>query len=298
MIIKIATGKDENGNIKWTHLYSAAIRNRLRRDLNLADIPDPAEARKNLGIEAYVAEVTDDLYNRLKQYIDKQDIYYDTTLRTYIANNIETELEAHAERLDEIEDTMVTKDAFDSYFQISWDKRVPALKKELQDYSDENLVKAKDYSDENLNAAKRYTDGKISALDTALRSYIDNKVSALETEIGRVDTKVTNLTDRVNGMINNINKNFKDIEEDLNYIAYAADELISHLYKCLGQATNVKLTCLNSIAEAILLYITDQITVQDASGRILTQVNKMHNVVDEPTPSVGSRTPYKRTLIN
>lgn len=298
MIIKIATGKDENGNIKWTHLYSAAIRNRLRRDLNLADVPDPAEARKNLGIEAYVIEVTDDLYNRLKQYIDKQDIYYDTTLRTYIANNIETELKAHAERLDEIENTMVTKDAFDSYFQVSWDKRVPALKKELQDYSDVNRVKAEAHSDENLNAAKKYTDDKISALDTALRSYIDSKVSALETEIGQVDTKVTKLTTRVNGMISNINKNFRDIEEDLNYIATAADKLISHLQECLGQATNVKLTALNSVTEAILLYITDQISVQNASARIQEQVSKMNKVVDPKTPSVGARNPYKRTSIN
>lgn len=232
MIIKIATGKDENGNIKWTHLYSAAIRNRLRRDLNLADIPDPAEARKNLGIEAYVAEVTDDLYNKLKQYIDKQDIHYDTTLRTYITNNIETELEAHANRLDEIEDSMVTKDAFDSYFKVSWDKRVPALKKELQDYSDANLV-----------TAKKYTDDKIRALNESLREYINTQIDTLSRKIYDVDTRVKN-------MIINLNKNFNAISTDLDGIYNAAGTELSRLEKEI-QKTNQAMGIMANIDERI-----------------------------------------------
>lgn len=290
MIIKIATGKDENGNIKWTHLYSEAIRNRLRRDLNLADVPDPAEARKNLGIEAYVAEVADDLYSRLKQYIDKQDIHYYDTLMTYIKNNIETELEAHTERLNEIEKTMVTKEAFDTYFQVSWDKRIPALKKELQGYSDANRVKAEAHSDENLNAAKRYTDGKISALEKSLREYIDGQVSSLSNRIGTLETKVTN-------MITNLNTNFDAISTDLNYIADTATKWIDYLHGELANS-NLSINAINTELDTTIDYFNGDITVSTAVSTMRQAVfyansQKTKNQI----PSSSTRPKYVVTKI-
>ena len=48
MIIKVATSKKSDGSIEWKDPYSNAIRNRLRVDLNLSDVPDKAAARRTL----------------------------------------------------------------------------------------------------------------------------------------------------------------------------------------------------------------------------------------------------------
>lgn len=86
MIVKIATGKNPDGTIQWTSLYSSAIRNRLRKDLNLSDIPDIAQARKNLGIKEYITEVIDEFRNELKGYVDQQDVNFNDTLKSQITS--------------------------------------------------------------------------------------------------------------------------------------------------------------------------------------------------------------------
>lgn len=86
MVIKVATKKNPDGSVEWTNLYSKAIRNRLRKDLNLADIPDIAEARKNLGIKDYMVSVSDDIQGSLKQYIDQQDLAFYELMKGYVNN--------------------------------------------------------------------------------------------------------------------------------------------------------------------------------------------------------------------
>ena len=56
MIIKVAVKKD-NDKITWRDPYSGAIRNRLRVDLNLADIPDKEAARNNLGLGSVIEDI-------------------------------------------------------------------------------------------------------------------------------------------------------------------------------------------------------------------------------------------------
>lgn len=67
---------------EWISLYADAIRNRLRRDLNLSDLFDIAEARKNIGIigdnntthyhdSRYlpkIQQLKDDIYDKLKKF--------------------------------------------------------------------------------------------------------------------------------------------------------------------------------------------------------------------------------------
>ena len=72
MIIKVATGKDENNKIQWMPLYAAAIRNRLRRDNNLSDVTDIVAARENLGIDSNFLSVFNTFRNDITQYINEQ----------------------------------------------------------------------------------------------------------------------------------------------------------------------------------------------------------------------------------
>lgn len=88
MIVKVATSKNADGTVNWTSLYSSAIRNRLRKDLNLADIADPVEARKNLGIKNSMLDMSEDLQNILKEYIDKQDVAFFNQVKSYINNTV------------------------------------------------------------------------------------------------------------------------------------------------------------------------------------------------------------------
>lgn len=57
MIIKVAVKKD-NDKITWRDPYSGAIRNRLRVDLNLADVPDKEAARNNLGLGSVIEDIS------------------------------------------------------------------------------------------------------------------------------------------------------------------------------------------------------------------------------------------------
>lgn len=290
MIIKIATGKDESGKIQWTHLYSSAIRNRLRRSLNLADIPDTAEARKNLGIEAYIGDLTEALYESLKKYVDQQDVSYDKAVRTYITNNVETRLDDHDAQLTDLYNTMLPKKDFDDYFKVSWDKRIPKVIEDLKKYSDDNLAKAKQHSDSNLGTAKSYTNTEISKLETNLKAYVDGQVKTLGERIGKVETSVSNLGTRVNNMVSTINTNFRDISKDLDYIATTAEKLILYLNEELGVVA-AKLTCINYISEAILNYLSGG-TIQTAASAVRTQVNNMHRITDATAPRTETRVKY------
>lgn len=74
MIVKIATSKNNDGSVNWTNLYSAAIRNRLRKDKNLSDLEDISAARKNLGVESYIRDyinntVIPTVTERVRDYI-------------------------------------------------------------------------------------------------------------------------------------------------------------------------------------------------------------------------------------
>lgn len=290
MIIKIATGKDESGKIQWTHLYSSAIRNRLRRSLNLADIPDTAEARKNLGIEAYIGDLTEALFESLKQYVDQRDIFYDEKVFRCINTEIKPDLIKHAQSIEELNKIMLPKKDFDDYFQVSWDKRIPKVIEDLQKYSDNNLVKAKQHSDSNLGTAKSYTNTEISKLETNLKAYVDGQVRTLGERIGKVETSVRNLETRVNNMVSVININFRDISKDLDYIATTAEKLILYLNEELGVVA-AKLTCINYISEAILNYLSGG-TIQTAASAVRTQVNNMHRITDATQPRTETRVKY------
>lgn len=95
MIIKIATSKNSDGTVQWTGLYSSAIRNRLRKDLNLSDVPDIAKARKNLGIKEYMVDVIGELRDELKKYIDQQDIAFNNSIRSQIASAVTSALNGY-----------------------------------------------------------------------------------------------------------------------------------------------------------------------------------------------------------
>lgn len=60
---------------KWLPLYLGQIKNRLRKDLNLSDVMDVAEARKNLELTGDVETHNHD--KRYQQMIDqaKQEVY-------------------------------------------------------------------------------------------------------------------------------------------------------------------------------------------------------------------------------
>jgi len=259
MIIKIATGKDQNGNIQWTHLYSTAIRNRLRKDLNLADIPDTAEARKNLGIEAYIGQITDSLFADLKKYVDQQDLSFDSAVRTYIANNIETKLTNHETRITTIEKNMLTEEDVNRIFNALWNAKIPGVKQELKNYSDANLVTAKGYSDTNLatakehsnvnlETAKEYSDANLETAKnysdanlTTAKGYTDSEVGKLRTELSG---QIAALKSAVKSRIETVNRNFSDISKDLDGIYEAAYVTTTKLTGEI-QKTNTSMSIIN-----------------------------------------------------
>lgn len=76
MVIKVAVKKD-NDKIIWRDPYSRAIRNRLRVDRNLLDVPDKEAAIANLGLIPPEEVVTkEELRNEINN------------LRVWISSNI------------------------------------------------------------------------------------------------------------------------------------------------------------------------------------------------------------------
>lgn len=132
MIIKIAGGKDNNGNVLWKHVYSDAIRNRLRRDQNLADIPDINEARKNLGIEHVSDSVIESLVSNLESYVLTKVNELRVELNSYRINHTDVDITALDSRLTALANkvTSLTMSDVDERFNTLWD----AAKREIQNY--------------------------------------------------------------------------------------------------------------------------------------------------------------------
>lgn len=79
MIIKVAI-KKEDKKVVWRDPYSAAIRNRLRIDLNLSDVQNKEEALTNIGVRSYTSKRIGDIpwsdetnETTVKEYIDVND---------------------------------------------------------------------------------------------------------------------------------------------------------------------------------------------------------------------------------
>lgn len=178
MIIKVATARDDEGNIQWTHLYSAAIRNRLRRDKNLSDLTDIAAARRNLGVESNINLITQELEASLKRYIDAQDVSYDTAIRTYIKNNIEGSNEVHGtlslhhEQIAEILNQLSSQTGpdIDSRFNELWEDNIKELWDDIKSYI--------------INILKPY----------ATQSYVNSMTTGMATQSWVTDAIVSAVT--------------------------------------------------------------------------------------------------------
>jgi len=107
MIIKVATGKDENNNIQWTPLYAAAIRNRLRRDNNLSDVTDIVAARENLGIDSNFVSIFQSFKDDITQYVNEQIMKEGEDVATVLAQ-ISDILTALTLRLSSWENALTT----------------------------------------------------------------------------------------------------------------------------------------------------------------------------------------------
>lgn len=94
MIIKVATSKKSDGSIEWKDPYSNAIRNRLRVDLNLSDVPDKAAARRTLGVESAIDNKVNDSLARAKEYVDD--------IKNTLLNKINALEEKHNNEISEL----------------------------------------------------------------------------------------------------------------------------------------------------------------------------------------------------
>lgn len=132
MIIKIAGGKDKDGNVLWQHVYSDAIRNRLRRDQNLADISNINEARKNLGIEHVSDDSLVSLNSDLHSYVLSEINSLRVELNSYRINHTDVNINALDSRLTALANkvTSLTMSEVDNRFNTLWD----AAKKEIKNY--------------------------------------------------------------------------------------------------------------------------------------------------------------------
>lgn len=81
----MATIKYHNNNGDWVSLYADAIKNRLRKDKNLSDLLDVAEARKNLELtgdnnhthyhdDRYLPKIEKEVQDRTKAISDEASI--------------------------------------------------------------------------------------------------------------------------------------------------------------------------------------------------------------------------------
>lgn len=61
--------KWKKSNTEWVSLYADMLKNRLRRDMNLGDVNNRSEARKNLGLSGEVEDHWhDEFYTTIKDF--------------------------------------------------------------------------------------------------------------------------------------------------------------------------------------------------------------------------------------
>ena len=72
MLLRAAIKQLQDGKVKWESLYAAAIRARLRCDMNLSDVISVTESVNNLGIPTLIETARQSAIQVSNQYTDKQ----------------------------------------------------------------------------------------------------------------------------------------------------------------------------------------------------------------------------------
>lgn len=222
MIIKVATSRDSNGKVNWTNLYASAIRNRLRRDLNLADIPDVEAARNNLGITGYIDNATENLSTDLKNYIDRLINELDTALRNHIQIVAIDPIGAHDIRITDLENAMLTEDDIYSFISLFWEANIPGVKQEAKDRSDNYYAELRAYIDASIQALRNSlstSTGEINGTITGILSRLglaEGDITALKERVDKLDNpndgRVTRLDNMTNGRVFLLEQRMTDID--------------------------------------------------------------------------------------
>ena len=168
----------------WVTLYGSVLKNRLRRDKNLADLTDATEAKKNLGLLGDVSDHNhDSRYMPMLQRV-ADDLSRETEARTTWETNFDQEIHASVEA--QVENVIL---------QYGESINTEALKRESGDLEikrliadnttdfNEKLNDAKKAREKVLATAKQYVEDERSQREAAIQEEARNR------ELGDNDVK-------------------------------------------------------------------------------------------------------------
>ena len=206
MLLKVATGIDDNGNVSWSTLYANAIRARLKRDMNLSDVPDKKLGRDNLGVTTAILEA-----EREAIEISKNDTY----------KHLEVLKQSIIPRVNQVEeDIFQLSENIGTWGYVSWDNK--AVSKAFVDYVQDQLELVN-------NDLIEFKDSFAGELERLLEIYS----STIEGTMGNhYDGIVRILTQWWENFQSELNRRIEELRSDCTASDSVLDNKISDLNSC------------------------------------------------------------------
>ena len=168
----------------WVTLYGSVLKNRLRRDKNLADLTDATEAKKNLGLLGDVSDHNhDSRYMPMLQRV-ADDLSRETEARTTWETNFDQEIHASVEA--QVENVILQYGASINTEALKRESGDLEIKRLIADNTtdfNEKLNDAEKAREKVLATAKQYVEDERSQREAAIQEEARNR------ELGDNDVK-------------------------------------------------------------------------------------------------------------
>lgn len=175
----------------WVTLYGSVLKNRLRRDKNLADLTDATEAKKNLGLLGDVSDHNhDSRYMPMLQRV-ADDLSRETEARTTWETNFDQEIHASVEA--QVENVIREYGASINAEAVKRDLADTKLKSLIQQNTDDFNDKFRDAEKTHtkiLATAKGYVEDEHSQREAALQEEERNREDGDKAVQAVIDQKV------------------------------------------------------------------------------------------------------------
>lgn len=211
--------KSEKEN-DWVTLYGTVLKNRLRRDKNLADLTDKTEAKRNLGLLGDVPDHNHDgRYMPMLQRIS-DDLSRETEARTTWETNFDQEIHANVEA--QVENVIQQYGASINTEATKREEKDNELKQLIEQNTmdfNEKLDEAEKARDKVLSAAKGYVEDERSQREAAImeeaasrekgdedvkklvKQEADDRNVAIKAERKKIDEAIKKAADEVSSQI-------------------------------------------------------------------------------------------------
>lgn len=283
MILKVATGVQNDGTVNWKDLYANAIRLRLRRDKNLSDVADAKKSRDNLGVTKAITEAQQEAIDISIEYARTHDDLIWERLDSRMSkltedmldlqNNIGTwnYIDYENKVVENLNFVDYTKNALQNLFSEIGDNEV-VLRQYIEDVSDDtykriveqmdlhyvslnDLIKIwwemfQDNLKRDINIMQRTLE--ISETQTDLRlDAIEEYCAATKSYADDLKKDLSTTDDRITRLRNNTKTGFQDVLSYLSKVVSALSEYNEEVMRVMYGELQKSIEALNDKIKAL-----------------------------------------------